>query len=262
VALHQVTEVPVASLQRLRCPPVRIGGDRIHLQDGPIDLVMRAWGDPLAVPRAYACAANRFQMVLPDLVSELGILRQRTDPRTPPAGDIAARMWRATRPHLPAFITPMAAVAGSVADEIADTLVRTRGVTGCFVNNGGDIAVRLLTDAPFRIGIVPSDVPAEVQGDMPAVVSLSRDSGIGGIASSGWSGRSHSLGIADTVTVLAADAAAADTAATLRASSGSALSKSSRIQTSAIASSRSPLANSNRVCARRRSCAAAMSPNN
>ncbi len=38
---------------------------------------------------------------------------------------------------------------------------------------------------------------------------------MGGVATSGWKGRSHSLGIADAVTVLAPTAAAADTAATL-----------------------------------------------
>src|SRR5690606_23267476 len=36
-----------------------------------------------------------------------------------------------------------------------------------------------------------------------------------GIATSGWRGRSHSRGIADAVTVLAADGASADVAATL-----------------------------------------------
>ena len=39
--------------------------------------------------------------------------------------------------------------------------------------------------------------------------------GIGGIATSGWRGRSLSLGIADSVTVLAQNAAAADVAASL-----------------------------------------------
>jgi ApbE superfamily uncharacterized protein (UPF0280 family) len=39
--------------------------------------------------------------------------------------------------------------------------------------------------------------------------------GIGGIATSGWRGRSQSLGIADAVTVLARTAAQADAAATM-----------------------------------------------
>ena len=48
-----------------------------------------------------------------------------------------------------------------------------------------------------------------------AALRLDAASGIGGIATSGARGRSFSLGIADSVTILARDAATADVAATL-----------------------------------------------
>jgi len=56
------------------------------------------------------------------------------------------------------------------------------------------------------------------RGAVPAINGVARleaGSGVGGIATSGARGRSFSLGIADAVTVLAANAAVADAAATL-----------------------------------------------
>jgi uncharacterized protein len=50
---------------------------------------------------------------------------------------------------------------------------------------------------------------------MPGAIEITRDMPVRGIATSGRHGRSLSLGIADSVTVLAATAAAADAAATL-----------------------------------------------
>ena len=55
--------------------------------------------------------------------------------------DRAARWRRRSRPFRPAFITPMAAVAGAVADEVLAALVGPAGSTRAYVNNGGDIAL-------------------------------------------------------------------------------------------------------------------------
>ena len=61
----------------------------------------------------------------------------------------------------------------------------------------------------LRLGIVGDLDRPEIDGT--AVI----EPGIGGIATSGWRGRSHSFGIADAVTTLARNAAAADAAATV-----------------------------------------------
>jgi hypothetical protein len=60
-------------------------------------------------------------------------------------------------------------------------------------------------------------VTALRDADIGAGLHVDAASGIGGVATSGWDGRSFSLGIADAVTVLARDAATADVAATLLA---------------------------------------------
>ena len=183
---------------------------REHWRHGPIDLVVEAWGEPAAVARARSAAWDRYQQVLGELVRELAALRAPVSARRSVHGPVARRMMAACVVHAPDFITPMAAVAGSVADEIIGYFERP-GVRRAFVNNGGDIAIHLATGESLRIGIVPQVCRPVVDGD----VTLPAHGPVRGIATSGWRGRSFSLGIADSVTVLAATAAAADAAATM-----------------------------------------------
>jgi ApbE superfamily uncharacterized protein (UPF0280 family) len=290
-------------------------GRRLHLQDGPIDLVIEAFGSPAAVQAAYAAAMRRFDGLLDGLCAELPALRSAARPEgTALVGPVARRMYEAVVPHaggmakvgattdvpaslggeaapfsrsrekvpegrmrarpaepggeagasprrvparfaprpssgaarhlLPragegetadtaAFITPMAAVAGAVADEILAAMLagaaaeegargRERGplthapLSRAYANNGGDIALHLAPGERFAIGLVDRpDRPSLDATALFARTQISADDGIGGIATSGWRGRSFSLGIADAVTVLAATAAAADAAATI-----------------------------------------------
>jgi uncharacterized protein len=198
-------------------PPPQIAqlpGDRFHLQHGPIDLVLKAEGEPAHVARAYAAATSRFRSALTELVAELPLLRGQLSGLSPPQpkNAVARRMVAACWPHRAVFITPMAAVAGSVADEIRGVmLAAVPDLRTLYVNNGGDIAVHVATREILRIGLVPDLARAAPDG----VATIIHDSGIGGIATSGWRGRSFSLGIADAVTVLARSAAEADAAATI-----------------------------------------------
>ncbi|MDP3649464.1 UPF0280 family protein [Tabrizicola sp.] len=174
---------------------------RQHLQHGPIDLIIEAWGEADAVAEAYHRAARRFETVLTELVAELPLLRGLD---AAPTGVMARRMARAVAPFRPAFITPMAAVAGSVAEEILAALVGP-GIVKAYVNNGGDIAVHLGPGQRLTCAMI------EGQG----ALTLSDRDAARGIASSGWGGRSWSFGIADAVTVVARTAAMADAAATM-----------------------------------------------
>jgi ApbE superfamily uncharacterized protein (UPF0280 family) len=191
----------------------RLDGDRLHLQDGPIDLVIGAFGGPRAVQRAYAAAENRFEGLLAELVGELRMLRLPLDHQPPfLRGVTAQRMARACWAFRTQYITPMAAVAGAVADTILLAMVTAAPrLERAYVNNGGDIAVHLTPDNPLDIGIVPSLVKARPEG----YLRLEAESPVRGVATSGWRGRSFSLGIADAVTILARSAAEADAAATI-----------------------------------------------
>lgn len=192
----------------------RLKGGRLHLQHGPIDLVLKAWGSPAAIAAAEAAAVQRFQSILGELVAELPDLRMPATCESSFDGPVAMRMLAACLPHWPAFLTPMAAVAGSVADEVLAAMTAAAPLTKAFVNNGGDIALHLAPGESLSIGMA-ADFS---RGPVPALegaIRLTASDGIGGIATSGAQGRSFSLGIADSVTVLAINAAAADAAATL-----------------------------------------------
>ena len=191
-----------------------LAGDRLHLQHGPIDLVLRAWGAASAVREAYDAAVARFQTVLPELVGELAELRKPMAEKPQVEGPVAQRMVAACRAHAGVFVTPMAAVAGSVADEILGVMVEAAPLDRAFVNDGGDIAVHLTEGETLDVALA-ADFS---RGPIPSLngrLSLAHGDGIGGIATSGAQGRSFSLGIADSVTILARDAASADVAATL-----------------------------------------------
>jgi ApbE superfamily uncharacterized protein (UPF0280 family) len=189
-------------------------GRRLHLQDGPIDLVIGAFGSEADIRRAYAAAAEAFEDVLDTLCRELPLLKAKTDAALPcpMQGPIARRMHAAVLPYAArTFITPMAAVAGAVAEHILAAMTTAGALDRAYVNNGGDIALHLGPEARFAIGMV--DRP-----DRPGLfgtLDLRRADGIAGIATSGRHGRSFSLGIADAVTVLAPLAADADAAATI-----------------------------------------------
>ena len=195
-----------------------LDGGRWHWSHGPIDIVAEAHGKPQAVAAAHEAAWQRFCSVLGELVLELPLLRQRVGAECLLRSPVARRMWQACAPFRAGFITPMAAVAGSVAQELIGFYNRP-GIERAWLNNGGDIALHLAPGQSVRVGVfadlarfdlqdldrIATDGEFEVTADMP----------VRGVATSGWRGRSFSLGIADSATVLAATASEADAAATV-----------------------------------------------
>jgi len=188
-------------------------GRRLHLQDGPIDLIVEGFGRSGAVQTAYAAAARRFHGLLDELCDELALLRAPAEPdHCPLQGNVARRMHEAVAPFArTTFITPMAAVAGAVAQEILDAMTAAAKLSRAYVNNGGDIALHLAPGERFTIGMVDRPDRPSLFGSL----TLCAEDGVRGLATSGWRGRSFSLGIADAVTVLARSAAEADAAATV-----------------------------------------------
>ena len=174
---------------------------RLHLHHGPIDLICEAWGTPSDVARTYRNATLRFDGLLKELVAELPALRS---PDAPLNGPIARKMAAAVAPFRPAFITPMAAVAGAVAETVLAAMTQAP-LQRAYVNNGGDIALHL----------APGETLVAAIAGSPHRVVIRHTDPIRGIATSGWRGRSFSMGIADSVTVLAKTAATADAAATM-----------------------------------------------
>jgi hypothetical protein len=188
-------------------------GRRLHMQDGPIDVIVEAFGAPEEIDAAYRAAAARFVSILDELCDELVFLRKptRADGELP-AGAVARRMVEAVEPYASeAFITPMAAVAGAVAEEILAVMTAAAQLSRAYANDGGDIALFLAPGEKFVVGMVERPDRASLFG----TTSIHSTDAIRGIATSGWRGRSFSLGIADAVTILADTAAIADAAATV-----------------------------------------------
>jgi ApbE superfamily uncharacterized protein (UPF0280 family) len=198
----------------IRRPQIALlDGRRLHLQDGPIDLIIGADAADVDIRRAYQAAAERFAGLLDELCGELFELRKAADPRCCLLrGVVAQRMYQAVAPFAAdTFITPMAAVAGAVAEEILSAMLAVAPLRRAYVNNGGDIALHLGDGATFAVGLMDR---ADAAGILRAL-TIRADDSTRGVATSGRYGRSFSLGIADAVTVLARTAARADAAATI-----------------------------------------------
>ena len=184
---------------------------RLHLQHGPIDLVIEAETpqDPAARAALFETARRAAAPLLEGLVAELPGLRAAYDPARRFSGPVARRMQAAASIAAPVFITPMAAVAGAVADQVLAAMLASdaaRLARKIWVNNGGDIAFHAAGGCSLS---------AVLAGLPDARLRIPGGAGWAGMATSGRGGRSHSLGIADSVTVLAGHAALADAAATL-----------------------------------------------
>jgi ApbE superfamily uncharacterized protein (UPF0280 family) len=189
-----------------------LSNGRWHFQHGPIDCVIGAEGPAAAV--AHDAAWARFITLLDELVAELTALRTALRCPVQQAGTlqgvVARRMVQACAPFAAGFITPMAAVAGAVAQELIACYQRP-GISRAWVNNGGDIALHLAPRATVRVGLVSDLARIGLDADF----TLHAHQPVRGVATSGWRGRSFSMGIADSVTVLARTAAMADAAATV-----------------------------------------------
>jgi ApbE superfamily uncharacterized protein (UPF0280 family) len=147
---------------------------------------------------------------LDELVAELAELRRPSKPEPRSfAGPTARRMEEAACRFSEMFVTPMAAVAGSVADEMLAAMTEGQRLDRAYVNDGGDVAIYLAPGQTMKAAIAGTG-----QGFADRLEIRAGDP-VRGIATSGWRGRSFSLGIADAVTVLARDGATADVAATL-----------------------------------------------
>jgi len=179
---------------------------------GPMRMTIHASEQGVPLPNLAEDGALLATGLLEDLSKHLAILKRESATlgmgRLYP--DVVRRMIEATRVMGEPDLTPLASVAGSISEVVAD-FIFSQGGTKVIVENGGDLAIRLREGEVARVGI-----KTEIDSEKPAYL-LSLDSGmeIGGVATSGLGGRSFTKGIASAVTVLAHKASLADSAATV-----------------------------------------------
>jgi hypothetical protein len=168
------------------------------------------FGVPL--PKIAEEGAHLAMSLLEDLANYLAVIKKKSVTLESKEGypEIVRRMINATQKIGEPDLTPLAAVAGTTSELVAD-FIFSKGGTKVIVDNGGDIAIRLREGEMARVG-----VKTEITAKHPAYLfSIDSTMGIGGVATSGLGGRSFTKGIASAATVLAERASLADAAATV-----------------------------------------------
>ncbi|WP_425058279.1 hypothetical protein SCACP_29240 [Sporomusa carbonis] len=183
---------------------------KVRLDYGPVQMTIGAQAGCVPLTETAQQAACYAMNVLAELADYHKIAaswqQDIADSNNLPA--VLQRMLAAVKRAGDITLTPMAAVAGTIADLTADWLL-AQGATKAIVNNGGDIAVRLTGTQTTVVGIAPA-IGLKPTHALP----LDAGRGIGGIATSGLGGRSFTKGIATAAVVAAGTAAVADACAT------------------------------------------------
>ena len=183
---------------------------KVYFHYGPSSLVAMAdkYGEPLT---ELCCQAFEvLDATLREITQALPLLR--LPPGQIPADSLTGlprKMLDSVLAIGEPSLTPMATVAGAVADTVADWLF-AQGASRVMVNNGGDVALRLAPGTSVKMGIMTSLSAAAID----RAVTVHAEDGIGGCATSGLGGRSLTRGIAQGVSAFARTAIFADALAT------------------------------------------------
>ncbi len=192
-----------------------LGDDTVLVECGPMRMFIDGSLHGARQPHVCVKAANKAIDFLEEIASQKNSVQAPFHMLSEPPQDLLTSvMWKAVSLVGDNDLTPMAAVAGTIADAVADFL-ETQGLTKIVVNNGGDLAVRLRNRETLTVGIRP-----DVQNNrLTHSIVITPEMQIGGICTSGLGGRSFTRGIAAAATVFAMRAAVADAAATAIANS-------------------------------------------
>ncbi len=190
--------------------PIQVLAENLILVDwGPMTMTLAVWDKGVARPVMAVRAAWSALQSLQSMADFQGFLRLKVRdlPGGRPLPRVVRRAFDAAR-GISGELTSLASVAGATADDVADT-AWDLGADRVIVNNGGDIALRLNRDEEVNVG-----VREPASGELLGRLRIRASQGVGGVATSGWAGRSYSPGVADLVTVWARNASVADAAAT------------------------------------------------
>lgn len=187
-----------------------IGAGKVAAEFGPMYLRIEAWSDNRPDSELARAGAEIGFSALEEVAVDFARFKAvRKSQRPEDRGQVWSRMVKGTQALNEPDLTPMAAVAGSIADLVADQL-KAMGANKAIVDNGGDLAVRLSPGHIAWVGLQP-DLQ---QAKLSHLLRLNADKSAWGVATSGLGGRSLTKGIASAVTTVACSAALADAAST------------------------------------------------
>ena len=179
---------------------------------GPMHMFISAFENKKPLIKLAEEGAHFAMKVLEDLAKFLSVIKKKSQVLEIEEDfpDVVRRMIEATKKMGEPDLTPLAAVAGTASDVVADFMF-SRGGTKIIVDNGGDIAIRLREGEVARVGI-----KTEIDAKQPTyLISIDSTMGIGGVATSGLGGRSFTKGIASAATLISEAASFSDAAATV-----------------------------------------------
>jgi hypothetical protein len=179
---------------------------------GPMHMFISAFENKKPLIKLAEEGAHFAMKVLEDLAKFLSVIKKKSQVLEIEEDfpDVIRRMIEATKKMEEPDLTPLAAVAGTASDVVADFMF-SRGGTKIIVDNGGDIAIRLREGEVARVGI-----KTEIDAKQPTyLISIDSTMGIGGVATSGLGGRSFTKGIASAATLISEAASFSDAAATV-----------------------------------------------
>ena len=189
---------------------MQVDEETVSAEYGPMRLSIRAWQDGRSQSDLCRQAAQVSFFFLEAVAEHQAVLAGPVEQITSlPEDHLAQQMIHSVKAVDASDLTPMAAVAGTIADAVADWLF-TRGPTKVIVDNGGDIAIRLAEGEAATVGIRPQISSF----DISHVARLDDRQPSWGVTTSGVGGRSFTRGIASAVTAIAINASIADAAAT------------------------------------------------
>jgi ApbE superfamily uncharacterized protein (UPF0280 family) len=183
---------------------------KMFLEIGPASLVIIGEKDGEPYEFQKEKLVQKVKSILGEIREFLPVLKQKAYKikNTKHMPDVPRKMVEAVKAIDEASLTPMAAVAGAVADAIKKFL-KNEGLDLVSVNNGGDISIFNKKGRCLKIDI--GDI--HTGESSPYMLNIEQLIDFG-LATSGFGGRSFTLGLADSVTVIAATGAVADAAAT------------------------------------------------
>ena len=194
---------------------------RVFVDYGPVSMVITARRQGTPLPELAEAAFPLIEASLAEIAGELPRLRLPSG-----AGDFSQLeglprvMAEAVLSAGEESLTPMAAVAGTLADAVADWLF-ANGADVAVVNNGGDVALRLGPRPQSTYAKRPNFphptlfvYTVRMSLNQYVVEVLRAEDGIGGVCTSGLGGRSLTRGIASAVSVFSRRCAVADACAT------------------------------------------------
>lgn len=183
---------------------------QVYIEYGPVAMQVTAFCKREPLTKLCCEAAGVIRRTLGEVAAAMPVLRKRPGEIDPAVLEgLPFKMYQAVQRTGEPTLTPMAAVAGTISDAVADWLA-ARGATIAVANNGGDIALRLAPGESVGLRTVIS----LRSGEMSEPVTIRGEDGIGGICTSGLGGRSFTRGVVDSVSVFAARAGWADALAT------------------------------------------------